>query len=110
MIGYPVIRRCADRLWPACRGAVGSRRKVGRRPSWAYIAWFGSVGTSTHVWGEAAKSAMEGSAEESGGDLRVAEVELLDVRLQDNKVVEYGAAFPASFIHSHRDGLTFGRL
>jgi dodecin len=54
------------------------------------------IGTSTTSWEEAAKSAMEEAAK-SLEDLRVAEVELLDVRLQDNKVVEYRARVRASF-------------
>ena len=46
------------------------------------------IGSSPTSWEEAAKH-LEG--------LRVAEVELLDVRMQENKVVEYRARVHASF-------------
>ncbi len=54
------------------------------------------IGTSPSSWEEAAKSALEEAAKHLD-DLRVAEVELLDVRMQDNKVVEYRARVRASF-------------
>ena len=54
------------------------------------------IGTSESSWEEAAKSALEEAAKHLE-DLRVAEVELLDVRLQENKVVEYRARVRASF-------------
>jgi flavin-binding protein dodecin len=46
------------------------------------------IGSSDTSWEEAAKH-LE--------DLRVAEVEQLDIRMQDNKVVEYRARVRASF-------------
>jgi flavin-binding protein dodecin len=54
------------------------------------------IGTSTTSWEEAAKSALEEAAKHLE-DMRVAEVELLDVRMQENKVVEYRARVRASF-------------
>jgi hypothetical protein len=54
------------------------------------------IGTSPDSWEDAARSALEEAAKHLD-DLRVAEVELLDVRLQDNKVVEYRARVRASF-------------
>lgn len=54
------------------------------------------IGTSPTSWEEAAKSALEEAAKHLE-DLRVAEVELLDVRMAENKVVEYRARVRASF-------------
>ena len=54
------------------------------------------IGTSANSWEEAAKSALEEAARHLE-DLRVAEVEQLDLRLQENKVVEYRARVRASF-------------
>ncbi|MGA7451491.1 MAG: dodecin family protein [Rhodoplanes sp.] len=54
------------------------------------------VGSSSNSWEEAAKSALEEAAKHLE-DLRVAEVEQLDIRIQDNKVVEYRARVRASF-------------
>lgn len=61
------------------------------------------IGTSATSWEEAAKSALEEAAKHLE-DLRVAEVELLDVRLQDNKVVEYRARVRASFRYNPGKG------
>ncbi len=61
------------------------------------------IGTSTNSWEDAAKSALEEAARHLE-DLRVAEVELLDVRLQDNKVVEYRARVRASFRYNPAKG------
>jgi dodecin len=46
------------------------------------------IGTSPTSWEEATKNALEEAAKHLE-DLRVAEVEQLDVRMQGNKVVEY---------------------
>ncbi len=54
------------------------------------------IGTSPTSWEEAAKTACEQAAEHLD-DLRVAEVELLDMRMENNKVVEYRARVHASF-------------
>lgn len=54
------------------------------------------VGSSPTSWEEAARNALEQAAR-SLEDLRVAEVEKLDIRLQDNKVVEYRCRVHASF-------------
>jgi hypothetical protein len=54
------------------------------------------IGSSSNSWEEAAKAALEEAAKHLE-DLRVAEVEQLDVRMQDNKVVEYRARVRASF-------------
>jgi flavin-binding protein dodecin len=54
------------------------------------------IGSSPTSWEEAAKNALEEAAKHLE-DLRVAEVELLDVRMQENKVVEYRARVHASF-------------
>lgn len=54
------------------------------------------IGSSPTSWEEATKNALEEAAKHLD-DLRVAEVELLDVRMADNKVVEYRARVHASF-------------
>ena len=54
------------------------------------------IGTSDTSWEDAAKTAVEQAAQHLD-DLRVAEVELLDMRMEDNKVVEYRARVHASF-------------
>ncbi|MFY9626214.1 MAG: dodecin family protein [Rhodoplanes sp.] len=50
------------------------------------------IGSSSTSWEDAAKSALEEDAKHLE-DLRVAEIEQLDIRMQDNKVIEYRAAF-----------------
>lgn len=52
---------------------------------------------------EAARSAVEEAAQHLE-DLRVAEVELLDMRMMDNKVVEYRARIHASFRYHPEKG------
>jgi len=54
------------------------------------------IGSSPNSWEEAAKSALEEAAK-TLEDLRVAEVEQLDIRMKENKVVEYRARVRASF-------------
>ena len=54
------------------------------------------IGSSPNSWEEAAKGALEEAAKHLE-DLRVAEVEQLDVRMLENKVVEYRARVRASF-------------
>jgi hypothetical protein len=53
------------------------------------------IGSSQDSWEDAAKSALEEAATHLE-DLRVAEVEQLDIRIQENKVVEYRARIRAS--------------
>lgn len=54
------------------------------------------VGSSPTSWEEAAKSAVEKAATHLR-ELRVAEVEQVDMRLENNKVVEYRARVHVSF-------------
>src|SRR5512134_741303 len=54
------------------------------------------VGTSPTSWEEAAKNAVE-EASKHLHDLRVSEVEQLDMRLEDGTVVEYRARVHVSF-------------
>ena len=54
------------------------------------------IGTSPVSWEEAAKSAVE-MAGESLRDLRIAEVERLDVKIEGGKVVAYRARLQLSF-------------
>ena len=54
------------------------------------------VGTSPDSWEKAAAAAVE-QASKSLRDLRIAEVEELDMRLEDGKVVAYRAKVRVSF-------------
>ncbi len=54
------------------------------------------VGTSTESWEDAAKHAVD-TAAKSLDDLRIAEVDKLDMRLEDGKVVAYRARVHLSF-------------
>lgn len=54
------------------------------------------VGTSTESWEDAARTAIE-TAANTLQDLRVAEVVKSDVRLENNKVVEYRVKMKVSF-------------
>lgn len=56
------------------------------------------VGTSTESWEDAARIGIE-TAAKSLKDLRIAEVKKLDVRLEDNKIVEYRVKMKVSFKH-----------
>ncbi len=59
------------------------------------------VGSSETSWEDAARAAVEKAAE-SLEDLRIAEVEQLDMRLEDDKVVAYRAKLKVSFkYHGH---------
>lgn len=54
------------------------------------------VGSSPTSWEEAAKNAID-EAGKHLRDLRVAEIEQLDMRLEEGKVVEYRARVHVSF-------------
>ena len=54
------------------------------------------VGTSTESWEDAAKHAVE-TAAKTLDDLRIAEVDKLDMRLENGKVVAYRARVHLSF-------------
>lgn len=54
------------------------------------------VGTSTESWADAAREAVE-RASGSLRDLRVAEVDRLDMKIEDGKVTEYRARVQVSF-------------
>jgi hypothetical protein len=54
------------------------------------------IGTSTKSWEDAARSAVE-TAANSLRDLRVAEIEKLDMKIEDGKVVAYRARVSLSF-------------
>ncbi len=54
------------------------------------------IGTSETSWEEAAKNAVERAAK-SLRELRVAEVEKLDMKVDDGKVVTYRARVSVSF-------------
>ena len=59
------------------------------------------VGTSPDSWEEAARAAIEAAAA-SLEDLRIAEVVKMDVRLDQNKIVEYRTKVSVSFKY-HKD-------
>jgi flavin-binding protein dodecin len=54
------------------------------------------VGTSTKSWEDAAKTAVEMTGK-SLRDLRIAEVEELDMQLENGKVINYRAKVRVSF-------------
>ena len=54
------------------------------------------VGTSTESWEKAAATAVE-TASKSLRDLRIAEIEELDIQLEDGKVKNYRAKVRVSF-------------
>jgi len=54
------------------------------------------VGTSTESWEEAASGAIE-QASKNLRDMRIAEVEELDIQLDDGKIVAYRAKVRVSF-------------
>jgi flavin-binding protein dodecin len=54
------------------------------------------VGTSSESWEAAARAAVE-TAAESRDDIRIAEVVEMDLRLEQNKVVEYRTKVKVSF-------------
>jgi len=54
------------------------------------------VGTSDKSWEDAAKTAVE-TAGKSLKDLRIAEIQTLDMRIENNKVVAYRAKVSLSF-------------
>jgi flavin-binding protein dodecin len=54
------------------------------------------VGTSTESWEHAAKNAVE-TASKSLKDLRIAEVNKLDLKIDNGKVVAYRASVKLSF-------------
>ena len=54
------------------------------------------VGTSPNSWEEAAKEVLE-TANKSLRDIRIAEVEKLDVRIENGKIVEYRTRMNISF-------------
>ena len=54
------------------------------------------VGTSTKSWEEAAKNAVE-TASKSLKDLRIAEVNQMDMRVENGKVVAFRARVKVSF-------------
>jgi dodecin len=54
------------------------------------------VGTSRNSWEDAAKSAVQ-TASKTLRDLRIAEVEKLDMKIENGKVVAYRARVSLSF-------------
>lgn len=54
------------------------------------------VGTSTESWEAAAKSVIE-VASKSLDDIRIAEVVKMDVRMENNKIIEYRTRLAVSF-------------
>ena len=54
------------------------------------------IGTSSNSWEEAAKNAVE-RAGQSLSDLRIAEVEDLDMKVEDGKVTAFRAKVSLSF-------------
>jgi flavin-binding protein dodecin len=59
------------------------------------------VGTSSESWEDAARRAIE-TAAKTVQDLRIAEVVTMDVRLDENSIVEYRVKMKVSFKY-HED-------
>ncbi|HEU20145.1 MAG TPA: dodecin domain-containing protein [Deltaproteobacteria bacterium] len=62
------------------------------------------VGTSETSWEDAARSAVE-SASQTLSDLRVVEVNKLDMQIEDGKVVSYRARINVSFKYEAKEAL-----
>jgi len=60
------------------------------------------VGTSTKSWEEAAASAVQ-TASKTLRDLRIAEVEELDMQLENGKVTNYRAKVKVSFKYEGKE-------
>ena len=54
------------------------------------------IGTSTDSWEDAARNAVN-TAAGTLRDLRIAEIEKLDVRIEDGKIVQFRARLALSF-------------
>jgi len=61
------------------------------------------VGTSPESWEKAAPSAVQMAAK-SLRELRIAEVEELDMQIEDGKVVSYRAKLRVSFKYEGKEG------
>lgn len=60
------------------------------------------IGTSNESWEKAAKNAVE-TAGKSLKDLRIAEIEKLDMQIEDGKVIAYRAKVSVSFKYHIED-------
>ena len=58
------------------------------------------IGTSSNSWEDAARNAVA-TASSSLRDLRIAEIEKLDVKIEDGKVVQFRARLAVSFKYEH---------
>jgi hypothetical protein len=58
------------------------------------------IGTSSNSWEDAAKNAVK-TASGTLRDLRIAEIEKLDVKIEDGKVVQFRARLALSFKYDH---------
>jgi dodecin len=58
------------------------------------------IGTSSNSWEDAARNAVA-TASSSLRDLRIAEIEKLDVKIEDGKVVQFRARLALSFKYEH---------
>ena len=54
------------------------------------------IGTSANSWEDAARNAVK-TAASSLRDLRIAEIEKLDVKIEDGKIVQFRARLALSF-------------
>jgi hypothetical protein len=82
---------------PSIKKPLQSGRKVRRiRMSESAYKIIELVGSSAASWGEAAKNAVE-EAGETLKNLRIAEINKLDMRVEDGKVIAYRAWVTVSF-------------
>ena len=89
----------AERVMPKKGGEENAERvmpKKGGRAESAVYRVTEVIGTSPNSWEEAARNAVT-TAGHTLRDLRIAEIEKLDVRLEDGKIVQYRARVALSF-------------
>ena len=58
------------------------------------------IGTSSNSWEDAARNAVK-TAAGTLRDLRIAEIEKLDVKIEDGKVTQFRARLALSFKYEH---------
>ena len=88
-------RRMNNYVYPALLAGLINTQKEDNMPESVYKI-ITLVGTSTESWEKAANAAVE-QASKSLRDLRIAEVDELDMQLESGKVIAYRAKVKISF-------------
>jgi hypothetical protein len=89
-------RMMASALLPRLPNQSGGLHMANRKSGSGVYRVTELVGTSTVSWEEAAKTAVE-TASKTLRDLRVAEIEKLDMKVENGKIVAYRARVSLSF-------------